>query len=57
MIQIDATLANFNAHLHHYIFKFIHIALPNVLTIMIAYYQIDFTIQTIKYIVPFSGTS
>ena len=49
MAQIDSLLANFYVHLHGYVFKPVDESLADVLQVVIAKYQIDSAIQTVKH--------
>ena len=55
--QIYFLLADHYVHLHRHMFKASDESLSDILQIVIAEYQIDFTIQAIKHLCPFGSTT
>ena len=50
-------LAHFDVHLHGNVFKPVYESLTDVLQVMISEYQIEFAVQTVKYLCPFCRTT
>jgi hypothetical protein len=54
MVQVNLLFIYLNVHLHRDIFKIFRIILSQVLNIVITGYEIDFPVQPVEYLYPFS---
>ena len=57
VIQVYAVLIYHDMTLHNHLLEAIEESLSEILQIMIANYQVDFAIQSVKYLCPFGSTS
>ena len=55
--QIDTLLAHHDVHLHRYMLKPTNEALAQVLKVVIAHYQINLAVQSVKHFRPFGSTT
>ena len=55
--EIDPLLAHHDVHLHRHVLKATDEALAQVLQVVIAHYQIDFSIKAVEHFCPLSGTT
>ena len=55
--EVYSLLAHFDVHLHGNMFKATDESLSNILQIVVTHNQIDFAIQTVKYLCPFCRTT
>ncbi len=57
MIKVDAVLVYHDVALHHYFLKTVGESLAKILQVMIAYDEVDFSVQPVKYLCPFCSTT
>ncbi len=57
MIKVDAVLVYHDVALHHYFLKTVGESLAKILQVMIAYDEVDSSVQPVKHLCPFVCTS